>query len=231
MLNQELFPFDEFAMDMETQHRIQEGVLALCAEHQNDGRGGTRLYHRFLPSPVGPMLALASDKGVILLEFLDTLDMIADEIRDLRHRYGYALSTGDHPHLEQAAKELDDYFGGARQEFTLPLDTPGTPFDLAVWTQLQRIPYGRTCSYGELAREIGNGAHARIVGSANHRNRVSIVIPCHRVIGANGTLTGYGGGLPRKRWLLEFESLHAQHDISPDSPHESVQSETKTAPL
>ncbi len=231
MLNQELFPFDEFAMDTETQQRIQEGVLALCAEHQKDGRGGTRLYHRFLPSPVGPMLALASDKGVILLEFLDTLDMIADEIKDLRHRYGYALSNGDHPHLEQAARQLDDYFAGTRQEFTLPLDTPGTPFDLAVWDQLQRIPFGRTCSYGDIAREIGNGAHARIVGSANHRNRVSIVIPCHRVIGANGTLTGYGGGLPRKRWLLEFESLHARNEKSPNARHESVQSGAKTAPL
>src|SRR5690606_9933539 len=131
------------------------------------------------------------------------------EITDLHSRYGFALSRQDHPCLDEVEQQMRDYFDGRRQIFELALDAPGTAFDETVWAQLQRIPYGRTCSYGDLARAIGNGAHARIVGTANHRNRISIVIPCHRVIGANGALTGYGGGLPRKRWLLEFESMHA----------------------
>jgi len=209
MLNNELFPHTEFMLDPATLENLQHHVRTLC--NRADESSGNALYYRYLDSPVGPMIAMASDKGVVLLEFLDTIDTITKEINDLRTRHGFCLRQGEHPHLNAVHQQMQDYFAGRLQQFDLSLDAPGTPFDETVWAHLQRIPYGRTCSYGDLAKDIGNAAHARIVGSANHRNRISIVIPCHRVIGADGSLTGYGGGLPRKRWLLEFESMQAQN--------------------
>lgn len=209
MLNNELFPYNEFTLAPERQAQIQHSIQSLCGNAPAPAGQGKALYYCYLDSPVGPMIAMASEKGVVLLEFLDTVSTINKEITDLRTRYGFHLSDQDHPYLAMVQTQMNDYFAGRRRQFDLPLDAPGTAFDETVWAHLQRIPYGRTCSYGDLAKDIGNGAHARIVGSANHRNRISIVIPCHRVIGADGSLTGYGGGLPRKRWLLEFESLHA----------------------
>ncbi|AHG64897.1 methylated-DNA--[protein]-cysteine S-methyltransferase [Advenella mimigardefordensis] len=209
MLNNELFPHPAFTLPADTLARLQGGVHALGNNRLTDSAASKPLYYRFIDSPVGPVIIMCSEKGVVLLEFLETIETITKEITDLQTRYGFALSRQDHPGLDVVQQQIDEYFSGRRQTFALALDAPGTAFDETVWAHLQRIPYGRTCSYGALAREIGNGAHARIVGSANHRNRISIVIPCHRVIGADGSLTGYGGGLPRKRWLLEFESVQA----------------------
>jgi methylated-DNA-[protein]-cysteine S-methyltransferase len=104
-----------------------------------------------------------------------------------------------------AKTQLDAYFGGGLREFDLPLAPAGTPFQRAVWDLLLRIPFGRTATYGELARELGKPDASRAVGLANGRNPISIVVPCHRVIGSSGALTGYGGGLPRKAWLLAHE--------------------------
>jgi methylated-DNA-[protein]-cysteine S-methyltransferase len=110
-------------------------------------------------------------------------------------------------HLRAAARALEEYFCGARRDFDdLRLAPAGTPFQLAVWRALRGIPFGRTTSYGELARRIGRPGAARAVGMANHRNPIWIIIPCHRVIGADGSLTGYGGGLPAKEWLLAHEA-------------------------
>lgn len=110
-------------------------------------------------------------------------------------------------HLLAAARALEEYFAGERRDFDdLRLAPAGTPFQLAVWRALQRIPFGRTSSYGELARELGRPGAARAVGMANHRNPIWIIIPCHRVIGADGSLTGYGGGLAAKEWLLDHEA-------------------------
>ncbi len=111
--------------------------------------------------------------------------------------------------FEDARMQLNDYFAGRRTTFELSIDRDalgGTPFQRLVWSELEKIPYGVTISYGELAARIGNPNAVRAVGLANGRNPISIIVPCHRVIGANGTLTGYGGGLERKRWLLEMES-------------------------
>ena len=108
--------------------------------------------------------------------------------------------------LSRAEKQLRDYFDGKRKRFDLPLAGVGTEFQKTVWKALCDIPYGETISYGELARRIGQPKAARAVGLANGSNPISIIVPCHRVIGANGTLTGYGGGLPRKKWLLEHET-------------------------
>lgn len=107
--------------------------------------------------------------------------------------------------LVRTAAQLAEYFAGERRVFDLPLGPRGTGFQSKVWRALLRIPYGETCSYGDIARKIGRPAAVRAVGAANGRNPIPIIVPCHRVIGANGSLTGYGGGLPAKRWLLEHE--------------------------
>lgn len=107
--------------------------------------------------------------------------------------------------LSDAAAQLEEYFRGERRTFDLPLDPVGTDFQQRVWTRLRAIPYGRTRSYGELAREMGSAGASRAVGLANGRNPISIVVPCHRVIGANGAMTGFGGGIERKVWLLQHE--------------------------
>ena len=118
------------------------------------------------------------------------------------------------PLLEEASRQLTAYFDGTLQTFDLPLHMAGTDFQRRCWQALQTIPYGETISSGEQARRIGNSKAVRAVGGANHRNPISIVVPCHRVIGANGTLTGYGGGMDKKAWLLEHEKLHAKRDCS-----------------
>jgi methylated-DNA-[protein]-cysteine S-methyltransferase len=115
-------------------------------------------------------------------------------------------SGGDGP-FDAACEQLDAYFAGELQEFDLPLALDGTPFQLRVWEELARIPFAETISYKELALRLGDLKLVRAVGTANGRNPVSIVIPCHRVIGADGTLVGYGGGLDRKRWLLDHEAV------------------------
>jgi len=121
-----------------------------------------------------------------------------------------------HP-FRDTARQLDEYFRGDLRRFDLPLDLAGTSFELAVWRALREIPYGRTISYGELARRIGRAGAARAVGAANGRNPISIVIPCHRVVGANGALTGYGGGIDRKRALLDHEARVSGPPFRPPS--------------
>lgn len=110
--------------------------------------------------------------------------------------------------LALARRQLEEYFAGSRTAFDIPLALEGTPFEQRVWEALQRIPYGTTMSYGELARRLGDQSASRAVGTANARNPIPIIVPCHRVIGANGDLTGYGGGLDRKLWLLEHEGWY-----------------------
>ena len=109
------------------------------------------------------------------------------------------------PVVQDCLDQLEEYFHGERTCFGVPLDLVGTPFRLSVWQELLRIPFGQTLSYGELARKIGNAKASRAVGGANHHNPVAIIVPCHRVIGADGSLVGYGGGLDKKVWLLEHE--------------------------
>lgn len=154
------------------------------------------------------MVLAATPRGVCLCEFTDR-PALAQESVDLERLTGTPIVDGDHPHLAHLARELDAYFAGTLRAFTVPLDTPGPPFHRAVWDQLLTIPYGATVSYDDIARSLQNPNACRAVGQANGANRIAIVIPCHRVIEKTGKLRGYGGGLPRKRWLLDHESLHA----------------------
>ena len=152
-------------------------------------------YYTYVESPVGPLL-LTSDGERLTGIFFDyeSVNVTA------------WVRSDDAAPFGETERQLGEYFAGARSDFDLPLAPSGTDFQRRVWTELTHIPYGVTISYGELARRVGNPNASRAVGLANGRNPIPIVVPCHRVIGANGTLTGYGGGLERKQLLLALES-------------------------
>ena len=166
------------------------------------------LLHRFT-TPLGPMFVCASERGVCLLEFVDRR-MLETEFRDLQRLFNAPILAGENDHTRQAEREIGEYFAGSRLVFNVALDTPGSDFQQSVWRMLQTIPYGQTASYGEQAAKLGKPQAVRAVASANGANRVAIIIPCHRVIGKDGSLTGYGGGLARKQWLLEHERRYAE---------------------
>jgi AraC family transcriptional regulator of adaptative response/methylated-DNA-[protein]-cysteine methyltransferase len=163
---------------------------------------------RRLVTPLGDMLVGVRDEGVCLLEFIDP-QTLPRQLGALRKALGPALSMDDHPLLARAARELERYFAGELRQFTLPLHAPGTPFEQRVWAELLRIEYGRTWSYAQLARSIGRPSAFRAVAGANGRNRIAILIPCHRVIASDGGLGGYAGAVWRKQRLLELERENA----------------------
>lgn len=155
----------------------------------------------YVESPVGPLLIAADDEGLRALEFHASRNPVA---RDANWR------KGDHPLIDLARRQLEEYFARTRRTFDLPLAPEGTDFQRTVWLALAEIPYGRTISYSELAARVGRPRAVRAAGAANGRNPLPIVLPCHRVIGADGSLTGFGGGLPMKRFLLELEGALPQ---------------------
>lgn len=158
----------------------------------------------WLETSIGPLLAGATGDAVCLLEFPDRR-MIEAQLETLRRRFRRPLAPGGSPLLDRLRDQLDEYLAGRRTEFDLPLDHPGSPFQRRVWDALRRIPYGETRTYAQLAAAIGAPGAARAVGNANGANRIAVIIPCHRVVAADGGLGGYGGGLWRKRRLLEIE--------------------------
>ncbi|MFG0330371.1 MAG: bifunctional transcriptional activator/DNA repair enzyme AdaA [Phycisphaerales bacterium] len=163
------------------------------------------LLARRIETPLGPMLAIAGDAGLALLEFVDRR-MFETQIERIRRRFGGAvISPGEHAALDSIERELDAYFAGDLSRFETRIDFRGAPFQEEVWRALLDIPYGETRSYADMARAIGRPGAARAVGRANGDNRLAIVIPCHRVVRADGSLCGYGGGLWRKKRLLELE--------------------------
>ena len=165
---------------------------------------GARVVMAMLESPLGPLLAGASDEGICLLEFTDRR-MLETNLTTIRRQLGCALVPGEHGLLDQLRTELEEYFAAQRRNFDVRLAPRGTPFQEKVWRELRRIPYGETISYDELAGRIGQPTAHRAVARANGQNRICILIPCHRVIGKDGRLSGYGGGVWRKRLLLELE--------------------------
>lgn len=149
------------------------------------------LFTDYLPTPVGMLQIKASELGLLSVLFVEKCTHVSSNA------------------LTQAAKsQLSEYFDGSRTQFALPLAVSGTQFQLSVWQQLQQIRYGQTCSYADVAVALANPKAVRAVGAANGKNPISIIVPCHRVIGANGQLTGYAGGITRKQWLLEWERKH-----------------------
>ncbi|CUU23366.1 methylated-DNA--[protein]-cysteine S-methyltransferase [Duffyella gerundensis] len=159
-------------------------------------------YYKITTTPVGVLTLIASDRGLAAILWQD------DSPR--RVRLDPRVENADHPLLLQAEQQLQEYFAGTRQRFDLPLDFAGTEFQRKVWAALVSIPFGETRSYKQIAEQIGHPSAMRAVGAANGRNPVSIIAPCHRVIGANGKLTGFAGGLDIKAFLLSLESGASQ---------------------
>tara|TARA_R110002167_G_scaffold79830_5_gene219861 strand:- start:997 stop:2055 length:1059 start_codon:yes stop_codon:yes gene_type:complete len=157
-----------------------------------------------LTTQIGPMFICATDKGICLLEFVDRR-MLETEFKDLQRLLQARIITGENQHIKQAKNEISEYFNGKRKVFDVKIHTPGTDFQNSVWNCLRKIPFGETATYKQQAERIDKPKAIRAVASANGFNRISIIVPCHRVLGTNGQLTGYGGGIERKRWLLNYE--------------------------
>ncbi|TAL55199.1 MAG: methylated-DNA--[protein]-cysteine S-methyltransferase [Pandoraea sp.] len=158
------------------------------------------IYCASTPTPLGDMLLVSDESHLCGAYFMDQkyIPRVAPHWR----------TDADLPVMRQAREELDEFFRGQRRRFTVPVNPRGTAFQRRVWQLLAAIPYGVTVSYGDLARQLGSARHARAVGSATGRNPLSVIVPCHRVLGAGGSLTGYAGGLQRKRALLCLEGIH-----------------------
>ena len=155
-------------------------------------------YHYITPTPVGSLLIKGNEQEINALHVMD------NDSTDLP-----LLAKNELPDVFlQAIAEMEDYFGGSLRQFTFPFSQPGTPFQQSVWDKLLKIPYGHTISYMQLAKSLNNPKAIRAVGTTNGKNQLWVVVPCHRVIGSNGALTGYAGGLWRKKWLLEHESKY-----------------------
>jgi methylated-DNA-[protein]-cysteine S-methyltransferase len=150
-------------------------------------------------SPLGPVIAIADAEGIISIDFIK-----AKYAKRIERDW---VEDATDPVLGRCFDQLREYFAGKRREFDLPLSPHGTPFQERVWQEIARVPYGETISYGELARRAGAPGQARAAGAATGRNPVAVVVPCHRIVGADGSLTGYAGGLERKQGLLELEGV------------------------
>lgn len=154
------------------------------------------------------MIAGATSDGICLLEFSNN-KKLSHDYRSIAGHLNTSVREGRNKHFRQLKKELKEYFAGKRKEFSVPLVIPGTEFQKSVWKVLQDIPYGTTKSYQQQADILKNPGSVRAVAHANGMNRIAIIVPCHRVIGSDGRLVGYGGGLDRKRWLINHEKEHS----------------------
>lgn len=185
---------------------FSEAFRRLTGVAPTGAANGPRIALRRLLSPLGPMVAAATDEALCLLEFADRR-MLPLQLRRMKERLGATVVPGESGVLAALEGELAEYFAGTRREFTVPMAAPGTPWQERVWERLLEIPCGGTVTYGELAADLGRPTAARAVARAVGDNRIAVLIPCHRVVGSGGALTGYGGGLWRKRRLLEIEGV------------------------
>ncbi|KAB2878317.1 methylated-DNA--[protein]-cysteine S-methyltransferase [bacterium] len=162
------------------------------------------IIYKIIKSPLGDMVLGSIADKICFLEFYlpERYKEMSGKIRKV---FDAEWVEGTNDVIEQAEKELQEYFSGKRKNFTVPLDLRGSEFEIKIWEQLQKIPYGHVCSYGDIAKKINNPKSVRAVGGANHNNPVAIIVPCHRVIGKNGSLVGYGGGIDKKKLLIELE--------------------------
>lgn len=167
----------------------------------------------YIETELGRMTAAASDKGICMLNFSDCKHS-ALKLRKLSEACKAPLEQGSGPYFEILKEQINEYFKGKRQQFDIPLDLVGTEFQKQVWNILLQIPYGKTISYAEQAVLLGKPSAVRAVASANGKNKIGIILPCHRVIGANGALTGYDGGVWRKEKLIELEKKNCSQSFS-----------------
>ncbi len=163
-----------------------------------------QLFRSYIQTPFGEMTMGATDIGICLFEF-EHRKSINAIVKRIETGAGSLFEDGEHVQFQALRQQIEEYFSGQRKEFTLPLHLIGTPFQISVWQELQRIPYGEVRSYKKQSIALGNEKAIRAVAGANGENGIAIIVPCHRVIGENGSLVGYGGGLPKKKWLLDHE--------------------------
>jgi AraC family transcriptional regulator of adaptative response/methylated-DNA-[protein]-cysteine methyltransferase len=199
-------PLDDVILGhgFESHSGFRDAFSRAFGEPPGRARAGDCLKVALIETPLGPMLAAAGENGVCQLEFADRRGL-ERSYAEMRRRFKLPVIPGDNPALNQLRRELDEYFAGKRQTFSVPLDLRGTPFQERVWRELQKIPFAKTVSYEEMARKIGAPKSVRAVARANGSNRLYLLVPCHRVIAKDGSLSGYGGGVWRKRLLLEME--------------------------
>lgn len=181
----------------------------LIGETPKDVKHKKLIYINRLTTPLGPMFICASDNGLCLLEFVDC-KTLEKEFSDLKRLLNAKIIVGENTFIQKARLELDAYFEGSLKDFSMDIDAPGTAFQKKVWRSLFRIPYGETRTYQEQAFTIKKPKAIRAVASANGQNRIAIIIPCHRIIGKNKSMTGYSGGVERKQWLIEHEAKHRE---------------------
>ncbi len=184
---------------------FNDGYKKIFGDSPSNSADKTVIRIERFSSVLGPLFICATDEGICLLEFTDRR-MLESEFADLRKRLNAVIVPGMNSHISEAKKQVHAYLGAELREFSLALHTPGTDFQKSVWALLQTIPYGETHSYLQQAKGLGNPKAVRAVARANGMNRIAMVIPCHRVLGSDGSLTGYAGGLPRKKWLLDMEA-------------------------
>ena len=161
-------------------------------------------YQSSFKTPLGQMTCLATDEGIYLLEFKSRKEL-KKEIETLKKKFDATIEKGDNKYTKMLKTQLKEYFNQKRQKFTLPLKLDGTDFQLKVWSELLLVPYGETRTYLEQAKSFGDEKAIRAMASANGKNKIAILVPCHRIIGSDGSLTGYAGGLEKKRFLLNLE--------------------------
>ena len=197
-------PAAAFEQGYESLSAFYDAFQGLVGASPGRARSAEPLHFTRVSTPLAPMLAAGTESGLCLLEFVDRR-MLETQLARVGTQRGAVVVPGSNAVLEQTRHELDEYFAGRRTRFDVPLLLSGSEFQTAAWNALLGIPFGETRSYAQQAALLGRPSAVRAVGRANGDNRIAIVVPCHRVVGADGSLTGYGGGLWRKRWLLEHE--------------------------
>jgi AraC family transcriptional regulator of adaptative response/methylated-DNA-[protein]-cysteine methyltransferase len=183
---------------------FREAITKMVGETPSRSKDTTIIKIHRISTPLGQMIAGATEEGLCLLEFVDR-KMLETQLKKLIQYYKGVLVPGNNRHIKKTADEIENYFNGKLKSFTVPLSVPGTEFQKRTWAELKKISYGQTLSYDELAKRTDNDKAVRAVANANGNNRIAIIIPCHRVIGKDGKLRGYGGGLWRKKFLIEHE--------------------------
>lgn len=207
---------DHYKKYFEKNHQISLGafirmkrIFHILNHPQN--KPNDTLFYSFIETPLGLMLSVFSEKGLCLLEFLDR-KMLETELNELIKKFNSNLIFHSNDIFFELKHQLNEYFNGKRKIFDIPLDLVGTDFQIQVWQELLKIPFGETLSYGLEAEKMGNPNATRAVASANGKNKISIIVPCHRVINKNGSFGGYGGGIERKKFLLQLESVSSTNE-------------------
>lgn len=202
---------NEYKKYFEKNHHISLGAFVRIKRifyilKNTENKPNNALFYSFVTTPLGLMLCIFTEKGLCLLEFLDR-KMLETELNELIKKYQSNFVFQQNDFYFELKKQLGEYFNGKRQYFDIPLDFVGTDFQMQVWHELLKIPFGETISYSQEAKNMGNPNATRAVASANGKNKISIVVPCHRVVNKDGSWGGYGGGIDRKKFLLALENF------------------------